>query len=397
MNNILETIVAITDAKKLAEMEANKEKDTNLKTSEAQKSQLINLKELVKMRDTYEKREPNKNNLMMLEKVNSAIKSIADNTPGGFSLISDRTVNETSDKIDALLEKIGRKEIITNINVDFSVKKKKLKEDIKDAVAEGASNEEIFGLQSKFLELEKQRNQEINNQIVNYQKQIDQKKELGDLEKKSQEESEKESRRLSIITDLDKRIALQSDISKFTDESEESILRQSIVLKEMLFNGINILDVEKARLSLAEAISKEMDEQERKSSHMVELAKIAKKYGTGVAQEIALFQGGQISAEEVSGTARRALGKENKGLLEQIQAEEFFRGTGFMFPEDIEKERKRQRNADILYSVGIEPMTINVNLDSEVITDKVLAKIANELEKEKSNLTKSVNKKIEDF
>jgi len=210
--------------------------------------------------------------------------------------------------------------------------------------------------------------------------------------------AELESERSSaIVSDLNKQLSLSQGIAGFLGEQESSIIKQEMAFKSMMYGEDYIRNSAEDRLKLAQALSKEMDEQEKKSSHMVSLAKIAKKYGLGTAQEIAQYQGGAISFGQLSGTATRALRRMDKGTYEQGQAEEFFAGTGFRFPEQIEKQRKQERNRQILSSVNIEPISMNVNIESEQIIDRVKAAIVKELDDKKSDLTKKINTKIEEF
>jgi len=207
-------------------------------------------------------------------------------------------------------------------------------------------------------------------------------------------ESERSS---SIVADLNKQLALSEGIAGFLGEQESSIIKQEIAFKSMMYGEDYIRNSAEDRLKLAQALSKEMDDQEKKSSHMVSLAKIAKKYGMGTAQEIAQYQGGAISFGGLSGTAKTALRRMDTGLYEQGQAEEFFAGTGFRFPEQIEKQRKQDRNRQILSSVNIEPINMNVNIEAASIIDSVKEAIVKELDNKKSELAKKINTKIEQF
>ncbi|MFH0805975.1 MAG: phage tail tape measure protein [Patescibacteria group bacterium] len=196
-------------------------------------------------------------------------------------------------------------------------------------------------------------------------------------------ESEKSA---AILEDYNKRISLHSEIAKFQGVEESSIIRQEMALKSLVSGEDYLKNSFNDRLKLAQALSKEMDEQNKKSSHMVELYKIAKKYGMGTAQEIARYQAGEITGFQVSPEARKALKRVSPGILEQIQAEEFFRPTGFRFPEELEKERIKKRDIRILQSVMVEPISINVRLQSEEIIDKIMSEFKNTLLNKKSEL-----------
>jgi TP901 family phage tail tape measure protein len=201
-----------------------------------------------------------------------------------------------------------------------------------------------------------------------------------------------------VLADFQKQLGLHSDISKFMGEEESAIIEQEMALKALVYGEEYLKNNTEDRLKLAKAINQEMDEQEKSSSRIVELFKITKKYGEGVAQEVSKFLGGAVQFKQLSGMAQQALRRTLSGEFEKGTAEEFFRNQpGFQFPEQVEKERKAERNLAILSSVGIEPITLNVSLNSDEIIDKTKEAISAALDDKKSELSQKIHQQIEDF
>ena len=270
----------------------------------------------------------------------------------------------------------------------------------------------------------------------------------------------------STLSDVEKRLGINSSLLRIANEEESAIIRQEMALKSMMYGEDYIKNSMDDRLKLAQALTKEADEQEKKSSRMVELFKIVQKYGAGTAQEVSKYLAGVLEFSQLSARAVQALKKILPGEFEQGTAETYFKGTTFEFPEDLEIKRKAERNrkiiedvfsmpiptnidvettdfaelidltpklrvlkevfaqafseginqaqlkigymADILkpreniitqmnMSINIEPMRMNVDLDSEQVIEKVKQKVNEELDNKKSETYKKIQNQIENF
>jgi TP901 family phage tail tape measure protein len=203
----------------------------------------------------------------------------------------------------------------------------------------------------------------------------------------------------SILSDLGDRLSKMTSILKIAGEEESAIVRQEMAMKALIFGEDYLNNSMDDRLKLAQALTKEADEQEKSSSRLVELFKIAQKYGKQVAQEVSEFLGGMKEFSTLSPQAVQALRKTLPGEFQTAQAQQFFQtqAPGFAFPEEITAERRRQRNIQILENVMIEPIQINVALESEQVIEKVKDAIIKELDDKKSELSKKINNQIEQF
>jgi len=228
----------------------------------------------------------------------------------------------------------------------------------------------------------------------------------------------------SILSDLDDRIGRMSTILRMANEQESVIIRQEMALKAMIYGEDYIKNSMDDRLRLAQALTKEANEQEKSSSRLIELFKIAKKYGQDIAQEVSKFLGGTIAFKDLSAGALKALRRVAPTEFERGTAEEFFRETNFRFPEaiererirnrnidileninrnafrfpeDMEQERERRRNIQILENINIEPIQINVDLESRELLTKIKTELIRELDDNQSVLSKKINEAIENF
>ena len=238
---------------------------------------------------------------------------------------------------------------------------------------------------------------ESYQEILNLMPEIEAKSKKGtsteaELERIAKSVNEIQKERLNLMKDM---IDKQSRSAQLIGYEESAIIRQEIALKTLMSGEDYLNNSFNDRLRLAQALTKEMDEQEKKSSHIVDLFKISKKFGIDVAQEVAQYLGGRTSFQDLSSLGRRALKLSNPSAFEQEKAAEFFANTGFQFPEAIEKQRKQQRNIQILNQVGIDPIQIYVNIDSDSILSRVKIAISEELDKIGSELNKSIHNQIE--
>jgi TP901 family phage tail tape measure protein len=199
------------------------------------------------------------------------------------------------------------------------------------------------------------------------------------------------------IKDMEKQKSILSSMLNFTGEEESIIIKQEMALKAMQNNELYIKNSMEDRLRLAQALTKEAEEQNKKSSHAVELAKILRKYGPQTAQEISDYQGGAKTFEKLSGTAKEALKKFVPSSFEQEQAAQDITRAGIVTPEAIQKEVTQQRNAQILNQVMIEPIELNVSLNSNEVIEAAKEAIIRELDDKKSSLSEKINSKIENY
>ena len=198
---------------------------------------------------------------------------------------------------------------------------------------------------------------------------------------------------------LEDNLELSSSILEVANEENSTIIKHEMYLRYLIYGEDYLKNSMEDRVKLAQALTKEADEQERKSSRLIELFKITKQYGRDIGQEVSRFLGGMIEFRQLSPKAVEALRRLVPTEFEVGKAEEFFRATypGFKFPETIEKERILERNVQILNRVMIEPISIDVNLESEVIIEKVKNAILEELDNKQSELSKKINESIEEF
>jgi len=209
-------------------------------------------------------------------------------------------------------------------------------------------------------------------------------------------ESQKES---AILSDIKTKIGYMSDALKIADEEESAIIRQEMAMKAMIYGTDYIRNSMDDRLKLAQALTKEADVQEKKSARLVELFNIARRYGKDVAQEVSNFLGGMKEFSTLSPGAIRALRRVMPSEFEKGRAEEYFKQPGayIRFPEEIEKERIRRRDVRILQNIMVEPISIDVRLESEQVIDSVVAKITELLNDKKSILSQQIQEQIETF
>jgi len=204
-------------------------------------------------------------------------------------------------------------------------------------------------------------------------------------------------RSVAILTDLKTKMGYMSTILGIANENESVIIRQEMASKRMMYGEDYIKNSMDDRLKLAQALTKEADEQEKSSSRLIELFKIAQKYGRGVAQEVSQFLGGMKEFSALSPEAIKALKRVTPSEYEKGIATEYFKPTGFQFPEQIEKERIQARNVRILQNVMVEPISINVRLESEQVIDRVKKEIIKELDNKKSELSTKIGEQIGSF
>jgi TP901 family phage tail tape measure protein len=199
----------------------------------------------------------------------------------------------------------------------------------------------------------------------------------------------------AILADLSTKMSRMSTILGIAGEEQSIIIQQEMAMKAMIYGEDYIKNSMDDRLKLAQALTKEADEQEKKSSHLVDLFKIYKKYGQDAAQQVSEFLGGIRKFGELSPDALRALKRTTPGEYEAGQAQQFFQGKEFKFPEEITKERIQQRNIQILQNVMVEPIQLNVNLESEDLVQRIKDEIRKEIDKIGSKLNTSVHQLIE--
>jgi len=200
-----------------------------------------------------------------------------------------------------------------------------------------------------------------------------------------------------VIKDLEKQISLSKSIVSLTGENESALIKEEMALKAMMYGEDYIKNSMEDRLRLAQALIKEEEELEKTSSRIVDLHKISLKFGKQTAQEVAKYLGGATQFSELSAPALQALRKQAPTEYSQGKAQEFFRGTDFTFPEQIEKEVRRDRAVRILNQVGIDPITLNVNLNGAEIIEKTKAAISAALDDKKSELSTKIHNQIEQF
>jgi len=201
----------------------------------------------------------------------------------------------------------------------------------------------------------------------------------------------------SILSDLNKRFSQMSTILGIQGEQQSTMVKEEMTLKSLIFGEDYLKNSMDDRLKLAQALTKEADEQEKRSTHLVDLYKISKKYGQETAQEISKYLGGLEKFADLSYGAQRAIKKVMPGEAEAGTAEQYFVNKGFQFPEEIEKQRKQQRNINILNEVMVQPIELSVNLQSEDVIRKVKDAINAELDDKKSELYGKIQSQIEEF
>jgi len=224
--------------------------------------------------------------------------------------------------------------------------------------------------------------------------------EFNNIHERAIKKQELEEERVGAINkDIEERLKLQNSVLDYLGQESYLIIYQEMKTKALIQGEEYLKNSFEDRLKLAAGITKEIDEQEKKSSHIVELFKIYQKYGSAVANEISRYLGGELTAPQLSTSAMKALKKFSGGTFEEATAEKFFaqKAPGFVFPEEVERERKKIRNLEVLQSVLVEPMTINVNIDSEKITQKVKDAINKELDNVKSKMSLNIYGKIDDW
>jgi len=239
------------------------------------------------------------------------------------------------------------------------------------------TNQQLLDLEIKLLKA-------TNEQLEPYAQKV----KLAELEAKRTE---------VVIKDLEKQISLSKSIVALTGENESALIKEEMALKAMMYGEDYIKNSMEDRLRLAQALVKEEEELEKTSSRIVDLHKISLKFGKQTAQEVAKYLGGATQFGELSAPALQALRKQAPSEFARGKAEEFFRGTDFTFPEQIEKEVRRERAVRILNQVGIDPITLNVNLNGAEIIEKTKAAISAALDDKKSELSTKIHNQIEQF
>jgi len=199
------------------------------------------------------------------------------------------------------------------------------------------------------------------------------------------------------LNDISKQKSILNSVLGILQEEESTIIRQEMAFKAMQDGEAYIKNSMQDRLRLAQALTKEAEEQNKKSAHAVELSKILRKYGAQTAQEVADYQGGQKSFNELSGQAKSALKKFVPSSFEQESASQALENAGIITPEAIQKEVNKQRNAQILNQVMIEPIELNINLATDEIVSSAVDAITKALTDKRSAIYQSVEKQIENY
>jgi hypothetical protein len=203
----------------------------------------------------------------------------------------------------------------------------------------------------------------------------------------------------AIVNANEKRISMIGTIGSLLGTENSKVIQQQMALRYLLQGENYLKNSMEDRLKLAEALTQEADKQEQKSAHLVELYKIAQRYGVAVAREVSQFVGGTKQISQLTPEAIRALQRFNPAALEEAKAQAFFKPVGFQFPEEIEAARRTARNRQILNQVTVAPinLNLNVNIDTESILDKIKVSIDKALDEKESTLTKKINDAIELF
>jgi len=191
-------------------------------------------------------------------------------------------------------------------------------------------------------------------------------------------------------------ISFVGTVAKLQGLDQSQVIRQQMAYRNLLQGENYLVKLQEDRLRLAEALTLEAEKQEQKSAHLVDLYKIARRYGMQTAQEVSQFMGGGREFRQLTPDAQRALRRFQPGMYEEGKAGEFFtqpgRG-GFQFPEQVQEERRARRARQILNQVTVEPidMTLNVNIDSEQIIAKMKEAINYELDRKASELQQKID------
>lgn len=239
------------------------------------------------------------------------------------------------------------------------------------------TNEQLLDLEIKLLD-------KSLEQLEPYEKKV----KLAELEAKRTE---------SVINDLERKLSINKSIVKLTGENESALIKEEMALKAMMYGEDYIKNSMEDRLRLAEALVREEEELEKASSRIVDLHKISLKYGKQTAQEVAQYLGGAKKFEELSAPALTALKRQAPSDFARGKAEAYFRDSDFTFPEQIEKEVRRERAVRILNQVGVDPITLNISLNASEIIDKTKAAISAALDDKKSELSTKIRNQIEQF
>lgn len=460
---LLAALIELVNQKTAIAIAGNKEKDVNQKVLETQKSQLTSIKELIQLRDTYLQRPPSDKNYVMLNKINTAIKNISDSSHLGLGFLDNKDTIDKLKIIDALVIDLEKREIRFDIAGDFDIRIKQLKSDLQSLqiapVFIGTDfakrQKEIESVTQEINNLEKNKTEEISKQINIYEIQLQNKKDIVDLVKQEEEANKlilpeeqtkidiaqklnyaktsgvftsqqlldleislvqasegvyeeydkivkltelESERRIAILADYNKQLSLVESVAKLLDIQESSLIKQEMIFKSIMFGEDYIKSSMSDRLRLATAITQEMDNQEKKSAHLVDIYKISKQYGMGVAQEISNFLGGLTKFSDLSTQAVTAVRRRLPAQFEQETAAKAL-GNKIIFPEEIERQRKATRNLAVLNQIMVEPISVNVNLDSQGITAEILKKIAplleEEFNKQGSGLNSTLHKQID--
>jgi TP901 family phage tail tape measure protein len=186
------------------------------------------------------------------------------------------------------------------------------------------------------------------------------------------------------------------ELMKIRGLSGVALVQTEIALKGALYGESAVKNSLESRLDLEKAITQEKENQNTATSEEVALMKIAKKFGTGTAQDIASFLAGQTSLTGLGGTDIKALKKFMPGNLESAQAAEFFRTTGISRPADLRNQRAVQQINDIK-NIDARIGNINVDVDLESIVDQIKEAVSKELDNGFSDMTKKIKGQIENF
>jgi len=273
---------------------------------------------------------------------------------------------------------------------------------------------------SELLELEKQLVKESKFVYDEHEKNL----KLSELESQITIEKQGEANELAKT-----QIGVRSDILRLLGAEESQIIKNEMVSKSILLGEGYLKTIMVDKLRLAEALTKEMDNQNKKSAYLVELWKISKKYGKDVAQEVSAFIANMKPIEELSTTARRIVKSENKNLYEEALASRYFSEqrtpniygqqqskrarelyeknlegrvynpnlkNQLIFPEKYAEERNKQIINRVI-GVNVAPVKVEVKVnDAEMIMEKTKKEINKALSDKLSELSRKIDEKIEE-
>jgi TP901 family phage tail tape measure protein len=305
------------------------------------KSEIVNLKELLKLRESYSKAASTPANNQMLDTITKAIEKLK-NSSSILISIDTKDIDAANKKLDETFKIFTTRSVVREILLEFQPKREKLEDEIQSLVNDIAPIEaggflgnllksdpmvkklysDYEKKQKELIELEKEQGAETNKRV---KARLDGIKAVKD-EVAASEASKAEEIKLT-------EIIIKNEMEKLTirGASERTLLEQ----EARLHDALGLIDQEgdklKRKLDMEMAISKEKLNQNKISSDAMKIYEVAQKYGESTAIDIAgALQGRWGGIKGLDKDALEVFKTEFADTYKTYQANEFYKYNSYL-------------------------------------------------------------------